>query len=262
VAAAAGAPALHVTDATPRSQVTPIRDCGTHCQTCSLRKLCLPVAFTSDELKQFDTLVVHRTKLRRYQSLYHTGESFHALYAIRFGSLKTVLLAEDGREQVMGYHMLGEIIGFDGIGSDRHCVGAIALESTELCALPFKSIENLAQVIPALQRNIHQMMGTEITRDQNAMLMLGSMHAEERLASFLLNLADRYRHRGYSSTEYELRMSRAEIGSYLGLTLETVSRIFNRFHRERLIHVQGRAVKLLDTVALNRVIVYRDSNPP
>jgi CRP/FNR family transcriptional regulator, anaerobic regulatory protein len=202
-----------------------------------MHALCLPVGFTSDRMEQFDALVAHRTRLKRSDSLYRAGEPFHALYAIRFGSLKTVLLAEDGREQVTGYHMLGDMVGFDGIGTDLHCVGAIALEDSELCALPFASIELLVRTMPALQHNLHQMMSTEITRDQSAMLMLGSMHAEERLAIFLLNLADRYRRRGYSSTEYMLHMTREEIGSYLGLKLETVSRLFSRFHKEGFIHV-------------------------
>ena len=219
-----------------------------------MRELCLPVGLTSDEMKQFDALIAHRTKLKKNDTLYRAGEPFHALYAIQFGSLKTVVLAEDGREQVTGYHMLGEIIGFDGIGTDRHCAGAMALEDTEVCALPFVGIENLARTMPTLQHNLHQIMSREITRDQSAMLMLGSMRADERLAMFLLNLADRYRRRGYSSTEYVLRMTREEIGSYLGLKLETVSRLFSRFQDEGLIQVQGRAVKLLDSVRLKRIV--------
>ena len=148
-------------------------------------------------------------------------------------------------------------IGFDGIGTDRHGLGAIALEDTEVCVLPFHNIENLARILPALQHNLHQIMSREIMRDQSAMLLLGSMHADERLAVFLLNLADRYRSRGYSSTEYVLRMTREEIGSYLGLKLETVSRLFSRFHEAGLIQAQGRGVKLLDSVALKRLVGQR-----
>jgi len=219
-----------------------------------MRELCLPAGFTSDEMKQFDALVEHRTKLNRNEFLYRAGKPFQALYAIQFGSLKSVVLAEDGREQVTGYHMLGEIIGFDGIGNDVHCVGAIALEDTEVCALPFVGIESLARTMPALQHNLHQMMAREITRDQTAMLMLGSMRAEERVAIFLLNLSDRYRRRGYSPTEYVLRMTREDIGSYLGLKVETVSRLFSRFHQEGWIHVQGRTVKLLNAGALKQIV--------
>jgi len=245
--------AVGVNDAVNAARVASVHDFKAHCQNCGMRELCFPVALTSDEMKQFDALVSHRTKLEKGDSLYRAGEPFGALYAIQFGSLKTVVLAEDGREQVIGYHMLGEIIGFDGIDGGHHHAGAIALEDTEVCALPFVSIANLARIMPAMQQNLHCMLSTEHSRAQNVMLMLGSMHAPERLAAFLLNLADRYRHRGYSSTEYVLRMTRDEIGSYLGLKLETVSRLFARFHQEGLIHVQGRSVKLLNTVALKQI---------
>ncbi len=222
--------------------------------TCNTRERCLPVGLAADAVKQFDALIVNRTRLTKHQTLYRPGEAFHALYAIRSGSLKTTVLAEDGREQMAGYHMLGEIIGFDGIGTDRHGCEAVALEDTEVCVLPFTGIEDLARTLPALQHNLHQVMSKEITRDQIAMLFLGSMHAEERLAVFLLNLAERYQVRGYSSTAYVLRVTREEIGSYLGLKLETVSRLFSRFQEEGLIQVQGRSVKLLDPVALKRIV--------
>ena len=140
----------------------------------------------------------------------------HALYAIRLGSLKTTVLAEDGREQVSGYHMPGDLVGLDGISTERHGCQAVALEDTEVCALPFARIEELARAVPGLQHNLHLFLSREISRDHGIMLSLGSMRAEERLALFLLNLAERYRRRGYSSTEYVLRMTREEIGSYLG----------------------------------------------
>ena len=235
--------------------VISIRDLKAHCSTCSLRELCLPV--DPEDLKQVDALVNHRIKLKKGDSLYRAGEPFSSLYAIRLGSLKTTVLAEDGREQVSGYHMLGDIVGLDGLGTDRHGCQALALEDTEVCVLPFDRLEHLAQSVAALQRNLYQLLSKEISRDQNIMLLLGSMRAEERLAVFLLNLADRYRLRGYSSTEFVLRMTREEIGSYLGLKLETVSRLFSRFQEEGLIQVQGRAVKLLDPMALKRLIGQR-----
>jgi CRP/FNR family transcriptional regulator len=241
----------------PAAPVISLRDLKTHCSTCSMRELCLPGGLNPDELKQVDALVGNRTKLKKNDSLYRAGEPFHALFAIRLGSLKTTVLAEDGREQVSGYHMLGDIIGLDGIGTDRHGCQAIALEDTEVCVLPFERIEELARSVPALQHNLHQFLSKEISRDHNIMLLLGSMRAEERLAVFLLNLAERYRRRGYSSTEYVLRMTREEIGSYLGLKLETVSRLFSRFQEVGLIQVQGRAVKLLDPGALKQIVGQR-----
>jgi CRP/FNR family transcriptional regulator len=250
-------PAARAGSAASPAPVISLRDLKTHCSTCSMRELCLPGGLNTDELKQIDALVGNRTKLKKNDSLYRAGEPFHALYAIRLGSLKTTVLAEDGREQVSGYHMLGDIIGLDGIGTDRHGCQAIALEDTEVCVLPFERIEELARCLPSLQHNLHQFLSREISRDHNIMLLLGSMRAEERLAVFLLNLAERYRRRGYSSTEYVLRMTREEIGSYLGLKLETVSRLFSRFQETGLIQVQGRAVKLLDPGALKQIIGQR-----
>jgi len=242
--------------ATP-APVISIRDLKTHCSTCSMRELCLPVGLNPDEVKQVDALVANRVKLKKGDSLYRAGDMFSALYAVRLGSLKTTVLAEDGREQVSGYHMLGDIIGLDGIGTDHHGCQALALEDTEVCVLPFERLEDLARDLPALQHNLYQFLSKEISRDHNIMLLLGSMRAEERLAVFLLNLSDRYRRRGYSSTEFVLRMTREEIGSYLGLKLETVSRLFSRFQEEGLIQVQGRAVKLLDITALKHLVGQR-----
>jgi CRP/FNR family transcriptional regulator len=230
-----------------------IKDLRTHCLNCSTRELCLPVGLNADEMQQVDALIVNRIKLDKNETLYRVGEPFHALYAIRVGSLKTKMLVEDGREQVAGYHMPGEIIGLDGVGTDRHGTEAIALEDSEVCVMPFVSVEDLARSLPALQQNLHKVMSREIAQEQSVMLLLGSMRAEERLAAFLLNLSDRYRCRGYSATEYVLRMTRKEIGSYLGLKHETVSRLFSHFQKKGFIRVHGRTVKLLDPSALMQV---------
>ena len=226
----------------------------THCSNCSLRELCLPIGLDHDALRQLDDVVTKRVRLKKGAVLYRAGDSFTALYAIKTGSCKTTVLAEDGREQVAGYHMLGDVIGMDGIGTERHGCQAVALEDTEYCVLPFDELGVLARSVAPLQRNLYQFLSREIARDHSVMLLLGSMRAEERLAAFLLNLSQRYRERGYSSTEFVLRMTREEIGSYLGLKLETVSRLFSRFHQEGLIQVQGRSVKLLDIAALKQLL--------
>ena len=225
----------------------------THCLTCSMREMCLPVGLAMDELKQVDAFVAVRKKLSKGERLYSTGQPFSALYAVRVGSLKTVVPTDDGREQVAGYHMRGEIIGLDGIGLDRHGCDAVALEDSEACVLPFGELESLARLVPALQRNLHRFLSREIARDHGLMLMLGSLRTEERLATFLLNLSERYARRGYSPVEFVLRMTREEIGSYMGLTLETVSRLFSRFQRQGMIQVQGRTIRILDIDALRRV---------
>ncbi|MCL4763003.1 MAG: fumarate/nitrate reduction transcriptional regulator Fnr [Burkholderiales bacterium] len=237
--------------------VISIRDLKSHCSTCTMRELCLPVGLDAEDLKQLDHVIGSRVRLKKGESLYRAGEPFHALYAVRLGSLKTTVLAEDGREQVAGYHMLGDIIGLDGIGTERHGCQATALEDTDVCVMPFERLEDLARTVPSLQHNLHQFLAREITRDHSVMLLLGSMRAEERLAVFLVNLSERYRRRGYSSTEYVLRMTREEIGSYLGLKLETVSRLFSRFQDEGIIQVQGRSIKILDMAALRQIVGQR-----
>ena len=246
-----GSPAMRPNGVASRASVVSIHGTNTHRMDDNLCEL--SVGLTAVETKRVDGLIANGITLRKHGTLYRAGDRFHALYVIQIGSLKTTVLDEDGHEQVAGYHMLGDIIGLDGIGTDHHGVEAIALDDAEVCALPFRAIENLARTLPGLQHNLHQIICRQITCDQSTMLLLGSMNASERLAVFLLNLADRYRCRGYSSIEYVLRMTREEIGSYLGLQLETVSRLFSRFQEEGLIQVQGRTVKLLDAGALKRV---------
>jgi CRP/FNR family transcriptional regulator, anaerobic regulatory protein len=228
-----------------------------HCATCSMRTLCLPVGLTGDELAQLDTVIGNRIKLKRGDALFHNGAPFTALYAVWLGSLKTTVLSDDGREQVAGYHMPGDLLGLDGMSDDRHGCEAIALEDSELCVIPFARIEDLARDVPALQHNLHKFLSREIERDHQVMLLLGSMRAEERLAAFLLNLSERYKCRGYSSTEFVLRMTREEIGSFLGLKLETVSRLFSRFQEEGLVVVSGRSVKIIDVAVLRQLVGQR-----
>jgi CRP/FNR family transcriptional regulator len=223
------------------------------CGECSVRELCLPVGLEADEMRQLDAVVSDRKRVRKGKPLYTASEPFSALYAIRLGSFKTTLLAEDGRGQVAGYHMLGEIIGLDGIAAGQHACDAVALEDSEVCILPFERLEDLSRAIPPLQHNLYRFLSREIGREQHTMLLLGSMRAEERVAVFLLDLSARYRRRGYSGSEFVLRMTREEIGSYLGLKLETVSRLLSRFQTEGLLRVEGRDVKLLDVPALKQL---------
>jgi len=201
-----------------------------------------------------DQFLAERVQLRKGDPLYQAGEAFKALYMIRVGSCKAVLLSRSGESQVAAYHMAGEVLGMDGIGTYVHKCHVIALETTEAYVLPFDEIETLAQLSGPFQRSLHKMLSDHYVRAQDLMILMGTMHADQRLAVFLLDLSQRYQARGYSSCEYVLRMTREEIGSYLGLKLETVSRIFSRFQHEGLIQVQGRTVKLLDRAGLSRIV--------
>jgi CRP/FNR family transcriptional regulator, anaerobic regulatory protein len=207
-----------------------------------------------DEMLHIERLLTKRIRFRKNEALYRVGDAFAALYLIRAGSCKTVLLARDGEDQVAGYHMSGEVLGIEGIDSCVHGCQAIALEEMEVCRLPFGQIEDFARSSDQFRYNLYRLLSHECSRVQALILVLGTMRAERRLAIFLLDLSQRYRARGFSSCEFVLRMTREDIGSYLGLKLETVSRQFSRLQREGLIQVQGRVVKLLDRVALSRLI--------
>jgi len=236
------------------NNVVPLHERKTHCPHCFLASRCLPIGLAPAALSHFDQLVGSQRRLRRGAALFHAGDAFQALYSIRVGSLKTSILAEDGREQVAGYHMPGEVIGLDGIAAGHHSCAAVALEDAEVCAIPYDRLEELMAVTPLLQHNLRQLLAREISRNHCLMLLLGSMRAEERVVCFLLDLAERYRERGYSPSEFILRMTREEIGSFLGLKLETVSRVFSRLQVDGLVQAQGRDVKLLDPPALNRLL--------
>jgi len=224
----------------------PTTDRLNKCSTCVLGSFCLPVGLSQDDVTKIDTLVTERVRLKKGESLYRQGDQLTAVYGIKFGTLKTEYALQDGREQITGFHLPGEMLGLDGIGDNHYQSNAIALEDSEACVVRFADFENLARQIPSLQHQFHRILSRELTQDQRHMLSLGSLRAEERLASFLLNLSDRLSARGYSPIEYHLRMSREEIGSYLGIQLETVSRLFSRFTESGLIQIKQRHIKLID----------------
>jgi CRP/FNR family transcriptional regulator len=224
------------------------------CSNCNLRELCMPLGLNDDEMKRIDEVVATRRKIARGETLFRNGEKFNALYAIRTGFFKTCISSEDGRDQVTGFQMAGEIIGLDGIVSDQHTCDAVALEDAEVCVMTFDRIEELSREINALQRHVHKIMSREIVREHGVMLLLGSMRAEERLAAFLLNLVQRLHARGFSQSELVLRMTREEIGSYLGLKLETVSRTFSKFVEDGIVEVKQRHVRILNTDALKLLV--------
>ncbi len=224
------------------------------CSNCNLRELCMPVGLSEEQIQRIDEVVATRRKIKRGGTLFRNGEAFTSLYAIRTGFFKTCVVTEDGRDQVTGFQMAGEVIGLDGIVHDRHTCDAVALEDAEVCVMPFDRIEELSREVTALQSHVHKIMSREIVREHGVMLLLGSMRAEERLAAFLLNLVQRLHARGFSQSELVLRMTREEIGSYLGLKLETVSRTFSKFVEDGIVEVRQRHVRILSTDALKRIV--------
>ena len=231
----------------------------TACSNCNLRELCLPFGLNIEELERLDDLVSTRRRIKRGDHLYRAGSAFDAIYAIRSGFFKTDVLLEDGRDQVTGFQMAGELLGLDGISTEHHTCNAIALEDSEICAIPFSRLESLSREIHTLQHHFHKVMSREIVRDHGVMMLLGTMRAEERLAAFLLNLSQRFTARGFSHAEFYLRMTREEIGSYLGLKLETVSRAFSRFQEEGHIAVQQKHIRILNVNGLKALMNHHPS---
>ena len=247
---------LDISSDTPQDLAAPAKALPTikvACSNCNLRELCMPIGFNPEDLHRLDEVVEKRRKIKQGEKLFGTGDVFKSLYAIRTGFFKTCVSTEDGREQVTGFQMAGEIMGLDGIVSNHHNCSAIALEDAEVCVMPFADVEDLSREFPVLQRHVHKIMSREIVRENGVMMLLGNMRAEERLAAFLLNLVQRLHARGFSQSELTLRMTREEIGSYLGMKLETVSRTFSKFSDEGIIEVKQRYVKILNPDALKKI---------
>lgn len=223
-----------------------------------MHALCLPMGLERAEVEKLDKVIVRRRRIKRDESLYKRGDAFRNLYAIRFGHVKTYHVNAAGDAQITGFHMAGDLLGMDAISGAHHC-DAVALEDSEVCEIPFARLEELFSEIPALQRHFHRTMSQEIMREQNVMLLLGNMRAEQRFAVFLVNLASRYAMRGYASTSMQLRMSREEIGNYLGLTIESISRLLSRFKSHGLLQVDRREITLLDLAKLKSLAAGTDS---
>ena len=245
------------------SRITPSVDMSlsaikTACSNCNLRELCLPFGLSDKEVARVDELINVRKRVKRNENLYRAGSTFESIYAIRSGFFKTYVLLEDGRDQVTGFQMAGELLGLDGISTERHSCNAVALEDSEVCYIPFARLEEVSREIQTLQHHFHKVMSREIVRDHGVMLLLGTMRAEERLATFLLNLSQRFTARGFSPAEFNLRMTREEIGSYLGLKLETVSRSFSRFQDEGFISVQQKHIRILNIPGLKALLEHRN----
>ena len=205
------------------------------------------------DMNRLDQIIGRRRRVPKDGSLYRVGDSFSNLYAIRLGHFKTFQINPEGGQQITGFQMAGELLGMDAISTDRHHCHAVALEDSEVCEIPFSRLENLFSDMPTLLRHFHRMMSQEITREQGVMLLLGNMRAEQRFAAFLINLSSRYVARGYSSTHFQLRMGREEIGNYLGLTIESISRLLSKFKKQGWLRVNNRELEILDLPTLKAV---------
>lgn len=231
----------------------PAPNAATQCATCPQRAHCLPGELEPRLVRRLDELHFARRRVRAGQKVFHHGDRFAFLYAVRSGTFKASLAAPDGRELVTGFHLPGELLGLDALAAGRHASTASALEDGEVCAIPYRQLmEEVGAGGASVYHGLSRMLSREIVREHHLMLLLGGMNAEERLAAFLMNVSQRMQVRGYSSTEFNLRMSRAEIGSLLGLTVETVSRALSAFQRQGLLRVDRRHISAMDVQRLRQ----------
>ena len=214
------------------------------CSDCNLKGLCLPIAMDIKDIDKVDNIIKRSRPIQAGEHIYRTGDGFTSIFAVRSGSIKTYLLDDDGVEQVTGFYLPGEILGFDGIGTEKHGCNVMAMETSTVCEIPFERIEELSLQIPVLQRHFFQLMSQQIEADHQMMLTLSKKNAEGRVATLLISLSKRFGRRNLSPNSLRLPMPRMDIGNFLGLTIETVSRTFSRLQKEGLIKVDGREIPI------------------
>jgi len=221
-----------------------------HCKDCSLATMCLPLALHDNEMDTLDNIVKRGKPLRKNEMLFRQGDTFNSVYALRSGTIKTFSVNDAGVEQITGFHLAGELIGLSGMDGERQPLSAVALETTSVCEIPYERLDDLTASMPGLRRQVMRLMSREIRDDQQMMLLLSKKTADERIATLLINLSARFRSRGYSANRFRLAMSRNDIGNYLGLAVETVSRVFTRFQQQGLIAAEGKQIDILDHAEL------------
>ncbi len=235
----------------------PVQPCSheyqASCNNCRLSSICLPFALEASEIDQLDNIVQRSKPLQKGQHLYRESDDFQSVFAVRSGTMKAYRTTDDGREQVTGFYFPGEILGMDGISNNSHASSAKALETAAVCEIPFTSLEKLSASMPHLQRHFFQLMSREIAEDQQLITLLSKSSADERVAALLLSISTRNARRKLSPTNFRLSMSRVDIGNYLGLTVETVSRVFSRMQKLGVLRVENKEIEILDTDALMKM---------
>ena len=224
------------------------------CGQCNLNELCFPHGMNSEDMCKLDSLVEQRKPMQKNDHLYRESDSAHAIYAVRSGSVKTLVESPNGDEQIVGFHLPGELLGLDGFMDGSHTCTAISLETTSVCAIPMAKLESLCGTIPGLQHQMWRIMGKEVTEEHKMLLMLGKMSAEEKIATFLLSISRRMGERHWKTTEFVLSMPRQDIANYLGLAVETVSRLFAQYQEAGIIKVDRRRISILLLQRLKEIV--------
>ncbi len=224
------------------------------CSNCTLRELCIPQGMSEDELQLVDQIVERKKPVHKNDYLFRAGDTNRSIYAVLSGSVKTLVDNPSGEEQIVGFHLPGELLGMDGFSGDAHTCSAVALETSSVCEFPLESLDKVCHDVPSIQYAMRRLMGKEVTKDHAMLLLLGRMSAEEKLASFLISLSKRMAQRHWKPTEFNLTMPRQDIANYLGLAVETVSRLFAHLQEEEIIEVDRRRVNICDMQRLQGII--------
>ena len=236
-----------------RSQVADFSKIKVACSNCNLSELCLPRGLEPEELNMLESVVRQSKPLHRGDYIFRTGDPFRSLFAVHSGTIKLYTTTDSGDDQIMGFYFPGEILGFDAIENNQHACSAVALETSTYCAFSFNRLEDICNRIPGLQRQIFRLMSRELSSDNELLLTLSNKNAEGKIATFLVSLSHRFKRLGYSSSVFKLAMSRQDIGNYLGLTIETVSRIFSRLQRDNIIATARKNVEIKDHARLKNI---------
>jgi len=223
------------------------------CKMCALANLCLPKGISDDELEQLNSVIQQREPKKRGSHWFHSGEKFRSIYAVRSGCIKTYRISDSGEEQISGFYLPGDIIGLDAIESGYYSCSAKVLQTSSVCEIPFTKLEQLCEETPHLYRRFINILSREILNEQWLITILGRTTAESRVAALLCNISERFAQRGYSAFSFILGMPRSDIGNYLGLAVETVSRVFSRFHNDQLIDAKGKQIRIQDLDRLRQV---------
>lgn len=237
-----------------RNRKLKISEIKVSCSNCSLSDLCLPHGMSHDEMDELDKIVRRQQPYQPGQHIFRAGDPGIALFAVRSGALKSYCTTEDGDEQVIGFTLPGEVVGLDGFSDGSYVSSSVVLETASVCEIPYDKLEDMCHVLPGLNHQMMRVVSKEIGADQSMLLLLGKRTAEERLAAFLLGLSTRYHSRGLSASEFNLPMSRQDIGNYLGLAIETVSRLFAGFQKNNLLTVNRRQIVLTDMPKLRAMV--------
>lgn len=236
-----------------KTQARCSNDYQANCSSCRLNEICLPLALELHEVEQLDEIIHRSRPLQKGEHLYRQDQLFTSVFAVRAGSVKAYAITDCGQEQVTGFYFPGEILGMDGIAKNKYASSARALETAAVCEIPFDKLGELSQRLPSLQRHFFQLMSQEIAEDQLLLTLLSKNTADQRVATLMLSISARNKRRKLSAANFRLPMSRTDIGNYLGLTVETVSRVLSRFQKMGMLLVDNKEITITDADMLQAV---------